>query len=148
MADMRRRNGSGGSSNHERNEQILFPKPETLDFDLPCDTSFPQQIGDNAASSSGSNVKSLLIEMGFCPTLVQKAIDENGQDDFELLLEILTKSTETEPPGPSFHGLMEPKPEPDIEYETDRIRIALLTMKFPENLVDFALDRLGYFLSD
>jgi hypothetical protein len=45
MADMRRRNGSGGSSNHERNEQILFPKPETLDFDLPCDTSFPQQIG-------------------------------------------------------------------------------------------------------
>lgn len=33
---------------------------------------------DNAASSSGSNVKSLLIEMGFCPTLVQKAIDENG----------------------------------------------------------------------
>ncbi|KAG7631578.1 S-adenosyl-L-methionine-dependent methyltransferase [Arabidopsis suecica] len=143
MADMRRRNGSGGSSNHERNEQILFPKPETLDFDLPCDTSYPQQIGDNAASSSGSNVKSLLIEMGFCPTLVQKAIDENGQDDFELLLEILSKSTETEPPGPSFHGLMEPKPEPDIEYETDRIRIALLTMKFPENLVDFALDRLG-----
>lgn len=45
QADMRRRNGSGGSSNHERNEQILFPKPETLDFDLPCDTSFPQQIG-------------------------------------------------------------------------------------------------------
>lgn len=32
----------------------------------------------NAASSSGSNVKSLLIEMGFCPTLVQKAIDDNG----------------------------------------------------------------------
>jgi hypothetical protein len=80
--------------------------------------------------------------------ITEFASSHPGQDDFELLLEILTKSTETEPPGPSFHGLMEPKPEPDIEYETDRIRIALLTMKFPENLVDFALDRLGYFLSD
>lgn len=88
---------------------MVFPKPETIDFDLPCDTSYPHQFGvcltflchleslkhplqrfgkvfivsildvqDNAASSSGSNVKSLLIEMGFCPTLVQKAIDENG----------------------------------------------------------------------
>ncbi|XP_010465764.1 PREDICTED: DNA (cytosine-5)-methyltransferase DRM2-like [Camelina sativa] len=142
MGDLRRGNGGGGSSNHERNRQTLFPKPETLDFDLPCDTSYPQQ--DNAASSSGSQVKSLLTEMGFCPTLVQKAIDENGEDDFELLLEILTKSTATEHPGPSHHGgLMEPKPEPGIEYETDGRRIALLAMKFPENLVDLALDRLG-----
>lgn len=37
---------------------------------------------DNAASSSGSHVKSLLTEMGFCPTLVQKAIDENGIPKF------------------------------------------------------------------
>lgn len=37
---------------------------------------------DNAASSSGSHVKSFLIEMGFCSTLVQKAIDENGIQQF------------------------------------------------------------------
>uniref|UniRef100_A0A1J3FZB1 DNA (Cytosine-5)-methyltransferase DRM2 n=1 Tax=Noccaea caerulescens TaxID=107243 RepID=A0A1J3FZB1_NOCCA len=144
QADMRRRNGAGGSSDHERNEQVLFPKPETLDFDLPCDTSHPQQIGDNAASSSsGSNLKSLLIEMGFSSTLVQKAIDENGENDLESLIEILTKSSLMEHPEPSFHGLMEPKPEPDIEYEADGRRMSLLTMEFPENLVDLALDRLG-----
>lgn len=45
QGDLRRRNGNGGSSNHERNEQILFPKPETLDYELPCDTSYPHQIG-------------------------------------------------------------------------------------------------------
>ncbi|CAH8337076.1 unnamed protein product [Eruca vesicaria subsp. sativa] len=143
QGNLRRREGGGGSSNHERNEDMVFPKPETIDFDLPCDTSYPQQFGDNAASSSGSNVKSLLIEMGFCPTLVQKAIAENGEDDVELLLEILTKSSVPEHPEPSFHGLVEPKPEPDIEYEIDGKRMALLGMKFPENLVDFALDRLG-----
>nr|VDC72356.1 unnamed protein product [Brassica rapa] len=143
QGNFRRGEGGGGSSGHERNEHMVFPKPETIDFDLPCDTSYPQQFGDNAASSSGSNVKSLLIEMGFCPTLVQKAIDENGEDDLELLLEILTKSSVTEHPEPSFHGLMEPKPEPDTEYEVDGKRMALLGMKFPENLVDFALDRLG-----
>ncbi|VVA97971.1 unnamed protein product [Arabis nemorensis] len=144
QGDLRRRKGGGGgSSDQERNEHIMFPKPETIDFDLPCDTSYPQQIGDNAASSSGSHVKSFLIDMGFCSTLVQKAIDENGEDDLDLLLEILTKSTLTEHPEPSFHGLMEPKPEPDIEYEVDGRRMTLLTMKFPENLVDFALDTLG-----
>ncbi|CAN8259021.1 unnamed protein product [Cochlearia groenlandica] len=143
QGDLHRRNGGGGSSNHERDAHTLFPKPETLDFDFPCDTSYPRQIGDNAASSSGSNVKSLLIEMGFCSTLVQKAIDEKGEDDLELLLEILTESAVTEHPEPSFHGLMEPKPEPDIEYEADARRMALLTMKFPENQIDFALDRLG-----
>jgi len=42
--------------------------------------------------------------------ITEFASSHPGQDDFELLLEILTKSTETEPPGPSFHGLMEPKP--------------------------------------
>ncbi|KAL1202651.1 putative inactive DNA (cytosine-5)-methyltransferase DRM3 [Cardamine amara subsp. amara] len=125
--------GSGGS---------MFPKPETLDFEFPCDTSYSGQI-DNAASTSGSHVKSLLIEMGFCSTLVQKAIDENGEDDLELLVEILTKSTVTEHPEPSFHGLMEPKPEPGIEYEPDGRRMTLLAMKFPENLVDLALDRHG-----
>lgn len=83
-------------------------------------------------------MKSLLIEMGFTPTLVQKAIDENGtetnilysymkgffcliilltlpfqhpgEDDLELLLETLTKSSVPEHSEPSFHGLVEPKP--------------------------------------
>ncbi|ESQ48195.1 hypothetical protein EUTSA_v10020166mg [Eutrema salsugineum] len=141
---MRRRNGGGGSSDdHERNEHTMFPKPETLDFDLPCDTSYPQQIADAAPSSSGSHVKPLLIEMGFSPTDVQKVIDENGGDDLELLLEILTKSSLTKHPEPSFHEPMEPKPEPDIEYEVDGRRTSLLAMEFSENLVDFALDKLG-----
>ncbi|KAJ0264301.1 inactive DNA [Hirschfeldia incana] len=145
MGNLRRREGGGGSSDHDRNEHMVFPKPETIDFDLPCDTSYPQQFGDNAASSSGSNVKSLLTEMGFCPTLVQKAIDENGEDDLELLLETLTKSSSVpEHSEPSFHGLVEPKPEPDTEYEADGKKMALLGMKFPENLIDFALDKLGH----
>lgn len=42
-------------------------------------------VQDNAASSSsGSNLKSLLIEMGFSSTLVQKSIDENGIQTFPI----------------------------------------------------------------
>lgn len=40
--------------------------------------SYLFDVQDNAASSSGSHVKLFLIDMGFCSTLVQKAIDENG----------------------------------------------------------------------
>lgn len=42
--------------------------------------------------------------------ITEVAFSHPGEDDFEVLLEILTKSTVTEHPGPSYHGLMEPKP--------------------------------------
>lgn len=42
--------------------------------------------------------------------ITEFAFSHPGEDDFEFLLEILTKSTVTEQPGTSFHGLMEPKP--------------------------------------
>ncbi|CAH8309156.1 unnamed protein product [Eruca vesicaria subsp. sativa] len=119
--------GGGGSEE----EHILFPKHETLDFK---DTL----IVDNAAAiSTTSHVKSTLIEMGFNSSLAQKAIDENGVDDLELLVEILTKTTVTQP-------IDESKQEPDdIQHGVDGKRMQLLAMKFPENLVDFALSRLG-----
>ncbi|XP_010551200.1 PREDICTED: DNA (cytosine-5)-methyltransferase DRM1 [Tarenaya hassleriana] len=143
MGDMRGFVGSGGSSEHERDEQILMPKAETLDFDLPCDTTYSQQFGDNAASSSGSNVRSLLIEMGFQPSLIQKAIEEKGEDDIDLLLETLMKESVVKHPGKSMDGLIRPKQEPGVAHEDEDRRMALLTMSFPENLVDLAIDKLG-----
>lgn len=42
--------------------------------------------------------------------ITEVAFSHPGEDDLELLVGILTKSTVTEHPEPSFHGLMEPKP--------------------------------------
>lgn len=45
----------------------------------PFFTSFvPELVQDNAASSSGSNLRSFFTGMGFLPSLVDKVIEENG----------------------------------------------------------------------
>ncbi|KAL8204306.1 hypothetical protein R6Q57_009929, partial [Mikania cordata] len=41
---------------------------------------------NNGASSSGSNIRSSLLGMGFMPDLVDKAIRQNGEDNMDLLL--------------------------------------------------------------
>ncbi|KAL1832624.1 hypothetical protein ACET3Z_002275 [Daucus carota] len=57
--------------------------------DLQLDDMCPWKIGDNVASSSSSRVRSSFIEMGFPPSLVDKAIEENGEDNEGTLLETL-----------------------------------------------------------
>lgn len=59
------------------------------DEDLTLGDMYPWKVGDNVASSSSSRVRSSFIEMGFPPSLVDKAIEENGEDNEGMLLETL-----------------------------------------------------------
>ncbi|XP_057959036.1 probable inactive DNA (cytosine-5)-methyltransferase DRM3 isoform X2 [Malania oleifera] len=81
---------SKGSSDQEVGTGIM-PKTEVLDLDVPSGsgTMFSRHIGDNVASSSGSNIRSSFIGMGFSSSLVDKVIYEKGEDDVDLLLETL-----------------------------------------------------------
>lgn len=65
------------------------PKVEVLDYDSPKDGVVPRLFGDNGASSSSSGIRSVLIGMGFKPSLVDKTIAEKGDSSIELLLEAL-----------------------------------------------------------
>ncbi|XP_043811169.1 probable inactive DNA (cytosine-5)-methyltransferase DRM3 isoform X5 [Manihot esculenta] len=68
------------SSNPDINETIV-PKPEMSDFELHSDAIYSRQLGDNVASSSGSNLRSFLTGMGFSPSHVDKEPDIFGVDD-------------------------------------------------------------------
>ncbi|KAK9672085.1 hypothetical protein RND81_12G075400 [Saponaria officinalis] len=46
-------------------------------------------IGNNGASSSGTNLRSSFIGMGFSPSLIDKVIKEKGEEDADLLLDTL-----------------------------------------------------------
>ncbi|KAG9136742.1 hypothetical protein Leryth_004513, partial [Lithospermum erythrorhizon] len=72
------------------------PKVEVLEYDDPPKESTvrPRQFGDNGASSSGSNIRSTLIGMGFKPYLVDKAIMEKGESNIDVLLEALFLSSD------------------------------------------------------
>ncbi|VFQ76230.1 unnamed protein product [Cuscuta campestris] len=70
-------------------ESAIVPKIEALDYDLPVENMFSQHMGGDVASSSGSNVRSSLLAMGFSPSLVDRAIEENGDGNMDLLLETL-----------------------------------------------------------
>ncbi|XAR56955.1 DNA (cytosine-5-)-methyltransferase [Bertholletia excelsa] len=89
-------NEAGNTRNFNRN----MAKIEILDLDFPTDNMQPTHIRD-VASSSGSNYRSTLIGMGFSQFLVNKAIQEKGEDDLNLLLETLL----------AYPALQKPKPE-------------------------------------
>ncbi|XVE65470.1 hypothetical protein DITRI_Ditri08aG0002400 [Diplodiscus trichospermus] len=156
---------NGRSSSTHEGQKIIVPKPEMLDFDFPEDALYARHVGENVASSSGSNVRSFFIGMGFSPSLVEKVIQEKGEDNADLLLESLIeysdvqkeKSQSSDYPGSLFVGkgvgscpeistFIQPKEEPDVNvFEEDLVdkRASLLMMHFSVNEVDFALDKLG-----
>ncbi|KAL8100477.1 putative inactive DNA (cytosine-5)-methyltransferase DRM3 [Apium graveolens] len=77
------------------------------DEDLILGDMYPWKTGDNVASSSSSRVRSSFIEMGFPPSLVDKAIEENGEDNEGMLLETLCKYSvkiDTRPESSNSHG--------------------------------------------
>lgn len=156
---------SNGESSSKKN--TIVPKPEMLDFDFPEDdalySSHNHHVGENVASSSGSHVRSFFIGMGFSPSLIDKAIEEKGEDDIDLLLETLMeysdvqkeKSQSSGYPNNLFVGkdvsnsseistYIQPKEEPDV-FDEDYLdkRASLLMMHFSQNEVDFALEKLG-----
>ncbi|GAY35590.1 putative inactive DNA (cytosine-5)-methyltransferase DRM3 [Citrus sinensis] len=146
--------------------KAIVPKPEILDFELPADRACASSmhVGENIASSSGSNLRSSFIGMGFSPSLVDKVIEEKGQDNVDLLLETLIEYNALQESNsqssdsldtlfgdkdanspPEISTMVQPKEEPNVMDEGLHIekRASLLMMNFSVNEVDFALDKLG-----
>ncbi|KAL0538066.1 hypothetical protein IC582_027061 [Cucumis melo] len=65
----------------------VVPKEEVFDF---RDRMYSRHAGDSGASSSGSDIRTFFVDMGFLPSLVDTVIEKNGEDDVELLLNTLT----------------------------------------------------------
>ncbi|KAI3469230.1 hypothetical protein Pfo_025893 [Paulownia fortunei] len=84
------------------NDVGLVPKDESLDYDLPPQNTCSRLGADNVASSSGINLRSSFIGMGFTPSLVNKAIEENGEGNAELLLETLFAYSDIQQPKTEF----------------------------------------------
>ncbi|XP_051127602.1 probable inactive DNA (cytosine-5)-methyltransferase DRM3 [Andrographis paniculata] len=138
-------------------ENDLGPKEESFNFDIPVTNTHLRPGEDNVASSSGISLRSSFIGMGFSSSLVDKAIEEIGDGNAELLLEFLFK----------YSGLQQPKVEnfdagffnegnDDLagnlrvkeEFEvcrglTDEKMETLLKMNFSFHEVGFAMNRLG-----
>ncbi|KAH7573342.1 hypothetical protein JRO89_XS03G0121600 [Xanthoceras sorbifolium] len=150
----------------DNKEKAVVPKPETLDFEFPDDRMYSSQVGNNVASSSGSNLRSSLIGMGFAPSLVDKVIEEKGEDDIDLLIEALFEYSDLQKSdaqssdsldslfgdkedisAPEISTVIQPKEEPDVfdvNGDDDDKRATLLIMNFSVNEVDFALEKLGF----
>ncbi|KAJ7955299.1 DNA (Cytosine-5)-methyltransferase DRM2 [Quillaja saponaria] len=155
------RHSNGQSSLDQEGNKAIVPKAEVLDFELPPQAIFSRDVGDNVASSSGSNLRAFFIGMGFLPSLVDKVIEENGEDNADLLLETLfTYSALQKSNSESSDSLdslfdddndptevsavIKPKEEPDeLNEVADDKRASLLVMNFSVKEVEFAMDKLG-----
>uniref|UniRef100_A0A803KU73 SAM-dependent MTase DRM-type domain-containing protein n=1 Tax=Chenopodium quinoa TaxID=63459 RepID=A0A803KU73_CHEQI len=56
---------------------------------MTSEVAEPRHLGENVASSSGTNLRSSFIGMGFTPSLIDKVIKEKGEQDAGLLLDTL-----------------------------------------------------------
>lgn len=162
MGDLPSQNN--GENGHKA--KAIVPKPEILDFEFPEDRAYASSmhVGENIASSSGSNLRSSFVGMGFSPSLVDKVIEEKGEDNVDLLLETLIEYNALQESNsqssdsldslfgdkdangpPEISKMVHPKEEPDVMDEGLHIekRASLLMMNFSVNEVDFALDKLG-----
>lgn len=132
------------------------PKVGVLGLNLQSATMTSRNTGDNVASSSGSNLRSNFIGMGFSPSLVDKVIAKNGADSADLLLEALLEHSDLQKAGSESSDSLESlfndddgasrslKEEPDAHNEVyDDKRASLLMMNFTVDDVAFAIDKLG-----
>ncbi|PHT82237.1 hypothetical protein T459_15252, partial [Capsicum annuum] len=152
------------SENSSKPEGVsgIMPKVEDPYGDFPSLYTYTMPMGDNIASSSGTNVRSSLLSMGFKESLVDKAIEENGEDNIDLLLEILFANSD--PPraessdslddlfrddddissSAKYDGEVHIKEEPDpCVGVCDDKRMSLLAMSFSLDEVEFAFGKLG-----
>ncbi|CAK7326268.1 unnamed protein product [Dovyalis caffra] len=159
--DLNRRSSSGSDRNNNKN--LIEPKHESLDFDLPIESLQSTQVGDGVPSSSRSYLRSFFTEMGYSQSLVDRVIEENGEDNVDLLLEILMECSDIQKPNsqssdsldclfddsgasnpPKYSTVTEVKEEPDVFDDVyDDKRLSLLKMNFPPQEVEFAMDKLG-----
>ncbi|KAM1066254.1 hypothetical protein ACFX1X_021959 [Malus domestica] len=151
------------SSSEREYEKAIVTKEEILDYELHSDPTFSGHFGNNVASSSGSNLRSDLIGMGFSPSLVDKVIEEKGEGDTEVLLETLLSYPDSRKSdsgssdsldslfddkdassAPEIPNIAEPKEEPDLpDGLNEEKRASLLMMNFSLDEIEFAIDKLG-----
>ncbi|KAI5651002.1 hypothetical protein M9H77_37007 [Catharanthus roseus] len=141
-------------------EAGIVPKVEVSDYDLPSADIYSKNLEGNAASSSSSRLRSSFIGMGFSPSLVDRAIEENGEDNEDLLLETLfaysaqqeSKSSDSLDSifGDDDETCSRPnqiklavKAEPDAYDGVSNKEATLLRMSFSVDEVEFALAKLG-----
>ncbi|KAM7270482.1 hypothetical protein ACFE04_029696 [Oxalis oulophora] len=155
------------TNNHQQNQSPLVAvkteevEDEFFDFN-------PNPVGDHnvGGSSSRSNVRSSLIGMGFSLPLIDKVIQEKGEDNFDVLVDALLSyaavdnQTPASPSSGFFDDLfdnedvtsrpgpqapfIEPKEEPDLFDEVHvNKRASLLMMNFSRSEIEFAFSKLG-----
>ncbi|KAJ4968316.1 hypothetical protein NE237_015017 [Protea cynaroides] len=157
-------NADSESSSDWEVEEGSTSKLEVLDLDLSTGTACSKHSEEKPAGSSGSNLKSYFIGMGFSPTLVDKVIEKNGEENMDLLLETLfaksavkkSNSESSDSLDALFSGSSDGVSSPEFaannnhieelnfsaEFNEDK-RASLLTMNFSVDEVDFAIHRLG-----
>ncbi|CAH9120427.1 unnamed protein product [Cuscuta epithymum] len=150
-----------GNAAKPDDQSAIMPKTEALDYDLPVENMIPKPVGDDVASSSGSNVRSSLLAMGFSPSLVDRAIEENGDGDVDLLLETLFAypalnrsdssdsldslfGDEKDPVSAAHRGtVLRIKEELDTCEVRDEKKESLLAMDFSLDEVELAMRKIG-----
>ncbi|XP_058757350.1 probable inactive DNA (cytosine-5)-methyltransferase DRM3 isoform X1 [Vicia villosa] len=93
-----------GTSSGREGKNVVFPKTEDFDYGISPYTTLSRGFGETAASSSGSKVRAFFIGMGFLPGLVDKVIEENGEENSDALLEILLRSSTNGDSSDSLEG--------------------------------------------
>ncbi|KEH16092.1 hypothetical protein MTR_0336s0070 [Medicago truncatula] len=93
-----------GTSNGRGGKNPVFPKTEDFDYELSPYTALSRDFRETAASSSGSKVRGFFIGMGFLPGLVDKVIEENGEENSDALLEILLRCSTNGDSSDSLEG--------------------------------------------
>ncbi|CAL5199055.1 unnamed protein product [Lathyrus oleraceus] len=93
-----------GTSSGREGKNVIFPKSEDFDYGVSPYTTLSRGFGETAASSSGSKVRAFFIGMGFLPCLVDKVIEENGEENSDILLEILLRSSTNGDSSDSLEG--------------------------------------------
>ncbi|KAK1294249.1 DNA (cytosine-5)-methyltransferase DRM2 [Acorus calamus] len=142
----------------------IMVKDEPLDLEVPSKSVCAEQV--SIPSSSTTHIRAHFVGMGFSPTLVDRVIEENGDQDVELLLETLFTYNALQNSSPessdSWDDVSSPCKDvntPDIEFtrssnceieEIDApvmgdsdIRSSLLMMNFPVEKIDMAISQLG-----
>ncbi|XP_043708704.1 probable inactive DNA (cytosine-5)-methyltransferase DRM3 isoform X1 [Telopea speciosissima] len=157
-------NADSESSSDWEVEEGSTSKLGVLDLDLSAGTACSNPSQGNHASSSGGNLKSYFIGMGFSPTLIDKVIEENGDDNMDLLLETLfaksalkkSSSESSDSLDALFSSCSDGVSSPECATNNNDIeelnvsaefneakRASLLMMNFSVDEVEFAIHRLG-----
>ncbi|KAK8970321.1 DNA (cytosine-5)-methyltransferase DRM1 [Platanthera guangdongensis] len=131
---------------------------------IPCSAPFVVKE-ESFPSSSSSHFKSYLVGMGFSPILVDKVIEENGEDDVNVLLEALLahsgqqKSCRASVTLSNYSSPKKEENQQHFEFTTDNKKDEkdvdaaslvdmekksyLLMMDFTEEEIELAVTRLG-----